>query len=235
MLVLAYICASGLAIAAPSELEPPISTSGEAYLRAVADEDVFTSVVYHDPGQDGPVIDVDAELVDPDRRTSAPPAAFSGGWTGADIITAAVCALIILAIVGLVAKYGGAIRVSLDKAPDPGHRQANPAVINRTPDIEKLLSDIGAIVAIKDRHRAMGLLLRLVLERSARANGLAVGRSQTARDVLRALPSKSPFFQTLKELVQQAEMVRFGGRPITETSFQAWLAAAAPIIETRPR
>jgi hypothetical protein len=112
-----------LVLASATELPAPITASGEAYLRAVDGEDIDTSVVYYDPSKEGPIIDAGRGLAEDSGRSRQQEAPFLSDWTRFDILVMIVCALVILAILWLVVKYGGAIRVSLDKAPGSGGRR----------------------------------------------------------------------------------------------------------------
>lgn len=81
-----------------------------------------------------------------------------------------------------------------------------------------------------DRRAALILLTGRALETAADANGLRIGRAQTARDVLRAVPRRWPHFETLRGLVREAEVVHFGGRDLPEARWRACLDAALPLL-----
>lgn len=86
------------------------------------------------------------------------------------------------------------------------------------------------IASIRDRRQALILMVSRALERAAGANDLRLARAQTARDVLRTLPRQWGHFAAMRRLVREAEIVHFGGRDISETTFQDCLAAARPIF-----
>ena len=75
-----------------------------------------------------------------------------------------------------------------------------------------------------------GFGISSALERAAEANGLRLGRAQTARDVLRVLPRGWPHLDALRRLVREAEIVRFGGRDLAEEHWRACLESARPLF-----
>ncbi|WP_112322438.1 DUF4129 domain-containing protein [Oceanibium sediminis] len=82
----------------------------------------------------------------------------------------------------------------------------------------------------KNREAALVELLEAVLSAAARANGLRVGRSETARELLRRLPRDWPHLGGLRTIVMTEELVQFGGRPLAPEAFRTCLHEAHPIL-----
>ena len=87
--------------------------------------------------------------------------------------------------------------------------------------------------AMTDRRAALVDLLGAALSAAAEQNGMRLGRSETARDLLRRLPDRWPHLPALRALVMTEELVQFGGRPLPEATFEDCLSTAAPIL-SRP-
>ena len=86
-----------------------------------------------------------------------------------------------------------------------------------------------------DRKAALILLLKRALELAVEINGMALGRSQTAREVLRKLPSTWTHYPALSRIVGFEERVQFGGHELPEPVFQESLSLAEPLFVTEPR
>ena len=86
------------------------------------------------------------------------------------------------------------------------------------------------INAMPDRRAALILLLQHSLRRAATDNDLRLGRSETARDILRRLPAQWTHFAALRKLVMAEELVQFGGRALAEATFEECLRTATPIL-----
>ncbi|MEO1273820.1 MAG: DUF4129 domain-containing protein [Pseudomonadota bacterium] len=84
--------------------------------------------------------------------------------------------------------------------------------------------------AMEDRAAALERLASAVMDVAAHANGLRLGASETARDLLGRLPQSWTHWAGLRRIVMAQELVRFGGRPLAETTFEACLDAADPIL-----
>lgn len=93
---------------------------------------------------------------------------------------------------------------------------------------------IGRLRAMTDRRAALVRLIEAVLGAAAQANGLRLGRSETARELLSRVPRDWPHFSALRGLVMAEELVRFGGRPLPDATFEACLDRAAPILSEPP-
>ena len=89
---------------------------------------------------------------------------------------------------------------------------------------------IARLKAMKDREAALIELVQAILPVAARANGLRLTRSETARELLRRLPKTWPHLSDLRRIVMTEELVQFGGRPLEEASFLDCLTRAQPIV-----
>lgn len=114
---------------------------------------------------------------------------------------------------------GGSAGANGGPAPPP----ADPAAENHMALIERLR-------AMQDRQQALVALIEATLASAADQNRLRLGRSETARDLLRRLPRSWPHLAQLRRLVMTEELVQFGGRPLPETTFEDCLRRALPIL-----
>ena len=203
---------------APDDIEPA-GAPNAAYLEAARWQGLQTGIVYLKPGAplpEGAVAVPEAPDVpdaDAERRS----------WT---IIAGAV----LLAVLAFAAWYGRGITASFGSARDPVRRGAGPTA--EAAPARDLPPDafLASLAAMPDRRRALILLVARALERGAEANGLRLGRAQTARDVLRALPGRWPHLAALRQLVAEAEIVHFGGRDLPEGRWQTCLDRARPLF-----
>ena len=76
----------------------------------------------------------------------------------------------------------------------------------------------------------MGEQCAYALERATRQNGVRLGRSQTARDVVRFLPAGWRHMPSLGLVIRTEEAVRFGGGPLPDAVFADCLAAIRPLF-----
>lgn len=223
-LILLLCLAAVPATAQPLELPAGIGTGGEAYAGAVRGSGVRTAVAYYDPERPAPELRTEVEVEPPPAGPSAPPQPLPvDRW-----MVAAAVALVLLAVLLLAARFGGARAVSFARPPDRGARR-RPDATAPPPD-DPGPDGLEAIARLADRHRALHLLLERALERAARANGRNLARSQTPREVLRGLPPAWPPLPALRRIVHHGEVVRFGGRTLTEESFRSCIEAARPIF-----
>ncbi|MEM7742748.1 MAG: DUF4129 domain-containing protein [Pseudomonadota bacterium] len=149
-------------------------------------------------------------------------------WTWGIVFAAILVAVIVIFVMnggGIAARFG---------SPDEDGRMAPDA--RRTGPLGTAIDDgpveqfLAKLAVMKDRREALILLVGRALEDAAQTNELRLGRAQTARDALRALPSGWRHLGALGDLVRQAELVHFGGRDITEDRWRECLAAATPIL-----
>ena len=81
-----------------------------------------------------------------------------------------------------------------------------------------------------DRREAIILLLKRCLEIALDANNLALGRSQTAREILFRLPKTWSHIDALARIVRVEERVQFRGEDLPEPVFQESLELAKPMF-----
>lgn len=107
-------------------------------------------------------------------------------------------------------------------------RAGTPALDDLPPDPEL----IKRLRAMTDRRAALVELLRATLRAAADQNDMRLGRSETARELLRRLPRGWPHLSALRSIVMAEELVQFGGRPLADATFETCLAQARPILAT---
>lgn len=142
-------------------------------------------------------------------------------------------ALAVAAIVLLVRNWT-AIRDRLTGAPAAGGRTENETAgsgeASASAPIDGLLARLSGM---EDRREALVLLLKAVLNAAARQNDLRLGRSETARELMRRLPRSWRHLDNARHLVMAEELVQFGGRPLPQPLFEDCLRRAAPILADR--
>lgn len=143
----------------------------------------------------------------------------------------AIFGLVILAVIVVFVLQGSRIQVGFGRTRD-GSRAVDAetgpeGLVVQDGDVKGFLDRLAAMA---DRREALILLVNQALERAAQANAMTLGRAQTGRDVIRALPGSWQYRDTLRDLVRQAEIVHFGGRDISEDRWQECLSAARPLF-----
>jgi hypothetical protein len=203
----------------PADIEPT-GERNAAYLDAVRGHGLQTEIAYL---REGAALPDFGGVAVPEVPDLPDPAAERRNW-------AIFFGVLLALILGFAIWYGRGISASFGVARDP--RQAGvPA--GETPAPSRDLpaeAFLESVRAMPDRRRAQILLVARALERAATANGLRLGRAQTARDVLRAVPRAWPHFETLRRLVAQAEIVHFGGRELAEDQWRACLDGAQALL-----
>lgn len=139
--------------------------------------------------------------------------------------------LIIAAILAVFILQGSRIQVGFGRTRTHSRRTDNGADQDAPTELGgDTTGFLDRLAAMADRREALILLVNQALERAAHANAMTLGRAQTGRDVIRALPSSWRYRDTLRDLVRQAEVVHFGGRDISEDRWQECLTAARPLF-----
>ncbi len=92
---------------------------------------------------------------------------------------------------------------------------------------------IGKLRSMSDREAALVLLIEHTLSAAAESNRMRLGRSETARELLRRLPQNWSSLPDLRRIVMAEELVQFGGRALAEATFDDCLRRAAPILRGR--
>ncbi|MEM6589076.1 MAG: DUF4129 domain-containing protein [Pseudomonadota bacterium] len=198
-----------------------VTTSGEAYLKALRLRGVDTDVAYYDPTRPPPTFETNAT---PDRERDPVnigerPVSFT-----ANVIAIAV----LLAVIFAFMRYGGQFSVSF-RGDEDATREAGAAP-GRGSEMAALPSDLDAIARISDRRLALVTLAQSALMRAVTQQGLFLQKSWTARDALRRLPREMDHRDTLSDLVAAGERVLFGGRDVPEDDFQTFLSRIRPLF-----
>ncbi|MEM6621669.1 MAG: DUF4129 domain-containing protein [Pseudomonadota bacterium] len=203
----------------------------EAYGDAIWRDSLSDEVLYIGPNAEFSTEDVpDLELSEePGAAPATPEEIRMQRW-----IWGAVFALILVALLVVIIMNGGGLTARFsttdekDRGEAPEDRRTGPLGVARDDSpIDQFLAKLGAMA---DRRQALILLVSRALEEAAGANQVRLGRAQTARDAVRALPQKWRHWDAMRGLVRQAELVHFGGRDLPEDRWRACLAAAGPIL-----
>ena len=147
---------------------------------------------------------------------------------------------LLLGLIALFVIYGGNIAVSFSSQPTDGRRDEDEETLEIDPERAALMAQpldsfLESLRRMADRREALILLVSRALERAATLNDLRLGRSQTARDVLRILPRSWSHIGNMRRLVREVEIVHFGGRDLPEEIWEECLDAARPIFGERGR
>ena len=89
---------------------------------------------------------------------------------------------------------------------------------------------LAELARLPNRREALQRLTGYALDRATRANGIRLGRSQTARDVVGLLPAGWRHIASLSLVVRTEEVVRFGGAPLPDAVFADCLTAVRPLF-----
>lgn len=213
-------------IATLEEIPVAIGESGQDYLGAVRGWGIQSDIRYLDER-----IKIEPPPPEPERGSGAawlldPSVLF---W-----FLAAAFAAMLLFTVSMGARYGGLPTASLARRPQDRRRRKDGA--DGTDNRAGAAPDRAAgafpndFLRIADRRAALVLLLNRALERAAELNNMVLGRGETARGVLRALPARWTHLPALRRLVEEEELVRFGGRDIPESVFGECIEIARPLF-----
>ncbi len=231
--VVACIAATGISWATEPEQASRIDPSdhadvgslNEEYLRVAERGSLQSEIVYLKP--DAPFVpspDARTEVPDPPLEPDA--ARERSRW-----IVGLVFGGLLIAILFVFARFGTRISVSFSEERD-GARQALRA--DKSQEGSAAASETGLdpflarLQAMSDRREALVLLVSRTIEQAAAQNDLRLGRSLTARDVLRILPGGWAHLPALRRLVRQVEIVHFGGRDLSDADWRAcWQDAVA--------
>lgn len=147
--------------------------------------------------------------------------------------TVAIFAVLILIIGYIAYRFGSGFGGSFQKRPDKGgtgtrqNGTTRPVYKPETPT-EILLAQLRAM---EDRREALVTLIEHLLPAAAHQNDIRLGRSETAREIIRRLPGKWTMLPELKRIVMTEELVQFGGRDLPERTFEDCLRRAIPILD----
>lgn len=142
--------------------------------------------------------------------------------------------LIVILVIGgvfLWLKFGGAgtllNREPSEMAPQQAPAGWDIAGTNAGQDPRSLIEHIAAMA---DRNEAMVLLLRQCLLTGAQQTETRFARSDTERRAFRRLPRSWRFHEGLGELLRNAELAHYGGRPVSDAAFHASIALGRSIL-----
>jgi len=213
------------------EIPISIGPSGQEYLEVAERRGVRVSIRYLD-----------------ERIRIEPPAAEPEGGVLTRLLRnpstvfwfmVAVFAGVLLFTLSFGASYGGLPTASLARRPEDGRRRDahRSRVGTDTGDAADARTWVfpDDLLRMDDRRAALVLLLNRALQRAAELNGMVLVRSETARGMLRALPRGWPHLAALRRLVEEEELVHFGGRDIREQAFGECIEIARPLFAERGR
>ncbi len=210
----------------PDAIEMPRTPSGEAYRQAVRGGRAKIDLVYLKPEADETL---PRDAAKPEPQTNATELEWDR------IVLIAITAAILIAIAIFASQFAPKTTISMS-SPEDGtrgeasrrRRRAEPA---DTPgDLATGGDFLDRIRAMPDRKQALILLLKRALERALEIHGMTLGRSQTAREILRKLPRTWDHYAALSRLVGFEERVQFGGHDLPEPVFQESLSLAEPLF-----
>lgn len=226
LLLCAAFLSGGAALADVTRMEDlPKGESGAAYKRATRFSGIRNEAFYVD--QVNGEIPMDQA---PRYRKAEDETNDDGGGLSQTTIQFASVGLLI-AIGFLFWKFGGSSQISLRRG-DASGATAQTSEVAAAAEYENVKGAdfLRMIAEMPDRRHALILLVGRVLLRAADSNGLRLKRSETAREILRRIPRSWSHFTELKSLVLSEELVQFGGRDISEESFESCLEKARPMI-----
>lgn len=197
-----------------------IGDSGRAYMQALGFRGIETDVGYFDPTAPPPPLDT--------RAKPRPPTPDEDNPAQMSLPIALVAGVILAGLALLALRYGGGISIALQAEPADPRRAAGTKFVSGKTAVH--LDSLSAILAMRDRRRAIVELARFALDRTIEANGVLLQASWTARDALRHLPATQPHLPSLRDLVLAGERVQFGGRDVSEEGFHAHLRAVEPLL-----
>jgi hypothetical protein len=210
----------------PDALTVPRAQAGETYRRAVRGGRVRTDLVYLKPEADE---SLPTETPEPQRELAWPDL----NWNR--IVTIAVTVMILVAIAVFAMRFAPRTTISMSAPEDSARRDRRRRRDGTSPTATAADGAVGPdfldrLRAMPDRKQALILLLRRALERALEIHGMTLGRSQTAREILRKLPRSWDHYAALSRLVGFEERVQFGGRDLPEPVFQESLSLAEPLF-----
>lgn len=202
---------------------PEIGQSGSDYLRSLRLRRIDPNVAYFDPSRPAPPLDTRYVPEAADKPGEEDSARLK--W-GAGLVSAVV----LLAAIFILVRFGGAISVSLGADGRGAGRVARGLRPGEGDDPEVVLG-LDRILAIADRREALVILARQALSGAAALDGVILQRSWTGRDALRQLSGGSArHLDALTSLVLASERVQFGNRDVREDEFRAHVDSVRPLL-----
>ncbi len=230
--ILAFLFVFGAMPAAAKPAVDPLtvnrSATGQAYIDEVTPKGVDADATYARSVtgdlSEGYTPDLPKKEQRSSNRSSRP--LFGDGMGMIFVIGGLVVLLIAIVLFG-----GGGMLLSRDPTDMAGKPKADGWKTALGAD-GRLPNDVLAqIAAMADRREAMVQLLRYSLQYAASKTDVRFARSDTEREALRRLPKSWARLNALRALLRETELAHYGGRPVSEDSFQYALRTAAEIME----
>lgn len=220
-------------VAGPLQAQAPQYTShelntNEAYDRRVMFNRLQTELVYIDR-LDGE-IPLDGKAPPASQEDDNAPTELSDAFRLAMRIALAIAVVTFLV---LLYRNRGWLAERFDGL-QPGQRPRSKPATRQSSDDTLDPALIARLRAMTDRRAALVELLREALRAAAEQNGMRMGRSETARELLRRLPRGWHHLPALRSIVMAEELVQFGGRPLADATFETCLTQATPILSAPP-
>lgn len=210
----------------PDAVEVPRTQAGETYRQTVRGGRVRTDLVYLKPEADE---SLSTEKPDPQMDLTWPDL----DWARISMIAFTIAVLVAVAVFAM--RFAPRTTISMSRPQDGARRDRRRRGDGTVPastgeDLALGADFLERLRAMPDRKQALILLLRRALERALEIHGMALGRSQTAREILRKLPRSWDHYAALSRLVGFEERVQFGGHDLPEPVFQESLSLAEPLF-----
>ena len=149
-------------------------------------------------------------------------------------VSRALLILALIAVVVLVVTRGGLLR-DLRAPRNPQRIRQTSADTSAAPGAQPEVGLLARLRHAADPEAAIVELIEALLPAAAQQNDMRVGRSETARDLLRRLPRSWPHLRDLRMIVMAEELVQFGGRPLARDTWDDCLARAGRILGEQPQ
>lgn len=211
------------------QLDPQISQGGGAYRDAVG-QSATTEIRYYDPNRPAPELSLD-EAFEPEETEQRDD--FSRSFDVPRVPAAMIGFLVLVVVIFIIVNTVGAPSVSFSSTNDTRSKRADPQSKAEDAPPPEFTGGLNAIRGIADRRVALHLLAGAALMQAAEANRFRISRSWTLRDALARVPAGWTHRKTLADVTRAAEYAHFGGRNVTEETFQAYFDACKPIFGGR--
>ncbi|MEZ2221621.1 hypothetical protein [Rhizobium sp. RCC_161_2] len=220
--------AQGNSIEPVGRIDHPTSTVGAEYASQCLGNGLRCTLVYADTAK--AVETAPTVTSSPERPSFSPRDPIVTGPLGIVVVLVGL-----VAIIGLWMRFGNG-GVLLSPAPREMKQRQGETPENwhsPTPEAQERPNDfLQRIAAMADRRQALVLLLRHCLLHAADVTGTRLFRSDTERAVLGRLPAGMPGRDRLENLLNEAELVHYGGRVLAESQFTALLATARGLLSS---
>ena len=215
----------------PNIMAPPVGDSGRAYENSKRLRGIEADLVYLRPGAN-PEDYWDKKRVKTEKDYSVDQ---PGDWPPSRTLLIVVSMAVLVAICLFAFRFAPSAAFNTSSPSDVRRRGAERERADERPD-ETGAHPLGGreflarLQAMADRREAIVLLLKRCLELALDANDMALGRSQTAREILYRLPKNWLHIDALAHIVRVEERVQFRGEELPEVVFQESLELAKPMF-----